>query len=790
MAQPLLKRTFSRLRGKDRSRRKTEPEDAAVRRSGSPSPPMTRKSPEAEPPPLGRVTKRQRWQGRESPDAWPNSGADGNGSTRDGVAEGSFRSDGSNGTPVLRPSTQRSAPRPAGDEPSVARAYLQSLDRSSRAWVLSSGKSEASDEARGRRESGGHIWYNPIPEEERPAARAGSRKESGPGLAETSAEKDGVPSEVVAAVTEDPDSRTAVPKRGGVMDRLRSPGTVRKLSLKMKKLPELGRKLSLRSSRVGQGSDGTGGAAKTAPDRNVISRYHLDSSAPPAGRSPIGRAASKGGYLSDGDSPDRSPGDSGSFPLYRAPEASRRCRRTTGLLTVHLLGLDQIQTKPSDAGKEIFLAIQIDGTTRARTSLLSLRGGGVSLNHTFRLELERARLLRVVVLTPARPESDRLKNTVCCLGGVAIPPLFKGSRCQQLCVKLEPGGLLYIKLSLREEWDAQFAGNSAAPSNVFGVELRHLVEEEGSVSAVPLLIQKTVAEIERRGLKAVGLYRLCGSAAVKKELRDRFERDSSAVRLGEDLYPDINVITGILKDYLRELPSSLITATLYEAVKEAMTRRPPPVPPGDPDPRLAESTVALLTCLPAAERATLTLLLEHLSLVAHFSSRNRMTHQNLAVCFGPVLLKARREGPRGGRPGEDWPGAVDFKRHVEALHYLLRSWPVPVDRIPAEEAAVSRRGRDGAGRPDSPPPVNRYAGDWSVRGRHFPSGREADYDEVEGSDRGGQDEKKEAWFDGGSEALYAEDLDAPFNCRLSLKDFDRLIGDLDRELAKGINICT
>lgn len=45
-------------------------------------------------------------------------------------------------------------------------------------------------------------------------------------------------------------------------------------------------------------------------------------------------------------------------------------------------------------------------------------------------------------------------------------------------------------------------------------------------------------------VQAVGLYRLCGSAAVKKELRDWFESNSLAVCLGEDLYPDINVITG------------------------------------------------------------------------------------------------------------------------------------------------------------------------------------------------------------------------------------------------------
>ncbi len=42
----------------------------------------------------------------------------------------------------------------------------------------------------------------------------------------------------------------------------------------------------------------------------------------------------------------------------------------------------------------------------------------------------------------------------------------------------------------------------------------------------------------------VGLYRLCGSAVVKKELREAFERDSHAVELSENNYPDINVITG------------------------------------------------------------------------------------------------------------------------------------------------------------------------------------------------------------------------------------------------------
>ncbi|XP_071375381.1 rho GTPase-activating protein SYDE1, partial [Centroberyx affinis] len=821
------------------------------------------------------------------------------------------------------------------------RAYLQSLERSSRAWVLSSGKSQAADETGGPEEqSGSNIWYNPIPEEEDGAPRReeeevwrrrDDQEEGGTqrraGLGDTRVEPGGtwagsaerqssdcppeganpnISHHTDDITAENTESSPASQKKGGVsgsvIDRLRSPGTVRKLSLKMKKLPELRRKLSLRSSSRAHrhGNDGRGGgggdegsstskdtASSSLSNQNVISRYHLDSSAPPARplrRSSRGRSASKGGYLSDGDSPELLPRqqalppaasqetacDVSSFRLYVGSDLPRCAQRVTGLLTVHLLGLEEMKTSRSECSKEVFLAIQIDGVTRARTALLTLRGSALSLNHAFHLELERAKQLRLVILTPgtagvggaksgtnqsqASLSSGPTRNRVCCLGGVSIPPLFKGCRSQQLCVKLEPRGLLYVKLSLREQWDTQPSSDVSVPPSVFGVELHHLVEKEGSTSPIPLLIQKTVAEIERRGLKVVGLYRLCGSAAVKKELRDWFERNSSAVCLSEDLYPDINVITGILKDYLRELPSPLITRTLYQVVLEAMTLRPPPAPPATPDPPLAQTTVGLLACLPAPERATLSLLLDHLSLVASFSSANRMTHQNLAVCFGPVLLTPTQEAWRGGGGGggggrgrggreggksfshsEEIASAVDFKRHIEALHYLLQLWPVPTGRGPAddqidispspppspsithnpmgqqqqrrttlrlalpqnpeEEVVVSRRGR-GLARLESPPPINRYAGDWSICGRDFLSGQEADYDEVAGSESEGEsgeeDKKKEAWPSGAGGGLYVDefvDFDAPFSCRLSLKDFDTLIHDLDRELAKQINIC-
>ncbi|KAI4789545.1 hypothetical protein KUCAC02_035175, partial [Chaenocephalus aceratus] len=192
---------------------------------------------------------------------------------------------------------------------------------------------------------------------------------------------------------------------------------------------------------------------------------------------------------------------------------------------------------------------------------------------------------------------------------------------------------------------------------------------------------------------------------------------------------------------------------------------------------------------------------------------NRMTHQNLAVCFGPLWPV-----PTNRVPSDDHSDACPPPAPSLTHKPLRKKQP----RLPAlrlaqspEQEVVSRRGRDA--RLESPPPINRYAGDWSVCGRDFLSGQEADYDEVAGSDSDGgssdeeeqkkrcssdeeeqkkrcssdeEEQKKGSWSSAAAgPGLYVEeflDFDAPFNCRLSLKDFDTLIHDLEREL---IHIC-
>ncbi|CAG11557.1 unnamed protein product, partial [Tetraodon nigroviridis] len=272
----------------------------------------------------------------------------------------------------------------------------------------------------------------------------------------------------------------------------------------------------------------------------------------------------------------------------------------------------------------------------------------------------------------------------------------------------------------------------------------------------------------------VGLYRLCGSAAVKKELREAFERDSHAVELCENMYPDVNVITGVLKDYLRELPFPLISKNLYEAVLEAMTTRPLRIGAAgcENDQADSEHTVSLLDSLPEVEKMTLRRLLDHLKLVASYQEVNKMTCQNLAVCFGPVLLSQRQEASchtnRVFIDSEELASALHFKKHIEVLHYLLQLWPASLAQASSDlisaplrrrkerpqvlnlsEADMSGVLRPRPGRLDSP--SNRYAGDWSECGESYfpsellpPAGRdEADYDDVPCEDTEAAEERQQ-----------------------------------------------
>ncbi|XP_016418011.1 rho GTPase-activating protein SYDE2-like isoform X1 [Sinocyclocheilus rhinocerous] len=700
----------------------------------------------------------------------------------------------------------------------------------------------------------GEIWYNPIPEDEEgdlPNCVPAVRIQTGRARDETQTQEESRATDPSEQSTGglSPSSSPNLAKRSTAInwsfpDKIKSPRTVRKLSMKMKKLPDLSRKLSVKGTpsstvAISNGQSETrahspraNGMAELGQSRprlspagvttamasgNVIWRYHLDSSVSSqhnfdkkrSNTSGVPKSASKGGYLSDGDSPelvaksgkhgnsdrkngkarDRDPNGNGGSPKlpgteldidafrsYSFSEQPKCLTYISGLMSLHFYGAEDLKPPRVDS-RDVYCAIQVDSVNKARTALLTCRTAFLDMDHTFNIELENAQHLKLVVFSW---ESIPRRNRVCCHGTVVLPTLFRVSKTHQLAVRLEPRGMIYVKLSLMEQRQNSLDGPEGDHEmQVFGLEARRVVEREASGLMVPLLIEKCISEIERRGCQVVGLYRLCGSAAVKKELREAFERDSHFVELSENNFPDINVITGVLKDFLRELPHPLITKQLYESVLDSMAKRPLQMGSSgcENDPADSDHAVSSLELLPEVEKATLRKLLDHLKRVASHHEVNKMTCQNLAVCFGPVLLSQRQEASCHGNrvfiDSEELASALHFKKHIEVLHYLLQLWPVvdaqgkssspvpcPVELLPAAKAAVRRRKerpqvlnlteadmagvlRPRAGRLDSP--SNRYAGDWSGCQETYlqPScPEEADYDDVpsEESPNAGQED--------------------------------------------------
>lgn len=163
---------------------------------------------------------------------------------------------------------------------------------------------------------------------------------------------------------------------------------------------------------------------------------------------------------------------------------------------------------------------------------------------------------------------------------------------------------------------------------VFGCPLACLCERENSM--VPLFVRMCIEAIERRGLEIDGVYRVSGNQATIQKLRIMVDHDEH-VDLDDSQWEDINVITGALKLFFRELPEPLVPYIFFEqfiaAIKifEYHNR--------------VKCMKDLINILPLPNHNTMKFLIRHLKTVVAHGEKNRMTMQNMAIVFAPTLLR-------------------------------------------------------------------------------------------------------------------------------------------------------
>ncbi|NWI11044.1 RGAP1 protein, partial [Crypturellus soui] len=144
---------------------------------------------------------------------------------------------------------------------------------------------------------------------------------------------------------------------------------------------------------------------------------------------------------------------------------------------------------------------------------------------------------------------------------------------------------------------------------------------------IPSIIVHCVNEIEQRGLRETGLYRVSGCDKTVKELKEKFLRAKSVPLLSK--VDDIHAVCGLLKDFLRNLKEPLLTFRLNKTFMEAAEI-------SDDDNSVAAMYQAIGE-LPQANRDTLAFLMIHLQRVAQ-SPETKMDVANLAKVFGPTIV--------------------------------------------------------------------------------------------------------------------------------------------------------
>ncbi|XP_063076782.1 rho GTPase-activating protein 23 [Engraulis encrasicolus] len=175
-------------------------------------------------------------------------------------------------------------------------------------------------------------------------------------------------------------------------------------------------------------------------------------------------------------------------------------------------------------------------------------------------------------------------------------------------------------------------GKKTGPK-AFGVRLEDCVPGANN-KFVPLIVEVCCSLVEGMGLEYTGVYRVPGNNAMVSSLQEQLNKGLE-INTAEEKWQDLNVISSLLKSFFRKLPEPLFTDDKYNDFIEAN--------------RLDETGDRLKTIrklihdLPDHYYHTLNFLVGHLKTVADHSEKNKMEPRNLALVFGPTLVRTSED---------------------------------------------------------------------------------------------------------------------------------------------------
>ncbi|XP_073165857.1 rho GTPase-activating protein 40 isoform X4 [Lepidochelys kempii] len=214
------------------------------------------------------------------------------------------------------------------------------------------------------------------------------------------------------------------------------------------------------------------------------------------------------------------------------------------------------------------------------------------------------------------------------------------------------------------------AKQKAKENRLFGVPLSTLLENDQKLipnTKVPLILQALLSCLEKKGLDTEGILRVSGSQTRIKSLGEKLESDfyTGLFRWDEVRQNDVS---GLLKRFIRELPTPLLTAEYLPAFAAVQN-----IP--DLKQRL-QALNLLILILPEPNRNTLKTLLEFLSKVVAREKKNKMNLWNVSTVIAPNLFmhKGLANKIPEGKEKQLAEGAADVVRMM--IHYQDLLWTI------------------------------------------------------------------------------------------------------------------
>ncbi|KAJ8008322.1 hypothetical protein DPEC_G00103630 [Dallia pectoralis] len=274
----------------------------------------------------------------------------------------------------------------------------------------------------------------------------------------------------------------------------------------------------------------------------------------------------------------------------------------------------------------VYVCVEVDGfefyDSRAQTHS-SITGVCPHWDQEFSFQVDGAMYLRVVCELQHEGCDDKLlgKTTV------KLDPAALQKRWKRQTLAL---GQVEMTLSLKYTPHPLDPPSLASnqPQPIFCMPIGAVAQQEGVL--VPHLVRCCIEEVERRGLKEVGIYRISAAISDITNLKMAFNT-SLREAVSKLRCLDVNAVSGILKLYFRELPEPLIPTELFQSFAKALD-----IP--DVNSRNV-SMLSLLQSCPVVNRNTFLFLLHHLKRVSNRQEENKMSLMNLATVFGPSLLR-------------------------------------------------------------------------------------------------------------------------------------------------------